>query len=89
MIGLTPLMAAVYAGMAQNILGKGTKYAMFDPSREMAYIPIDQEMKIKGKAAIDVVGGRMGKSGGGWIQMALITALGGSVSQIDIAPYLA
>lgn len=87
-VGLTPLMAAVYAGMAQNILGKGTKYAMFDPSREMAYIPLDQEMKIKGKAAIDVVGGRLGKSGGGLVQMFLVTAMGG-VTQITIAPYVA
>ncbi len=87
--GLTPLMAAVYAGMGQNVLSKGTKYALFDPTREMAYIPLDQEMKIKGKAAIDVVGGRMGKSGGGWIQLILLSALGGASTQMAIAPYLA
>ena len=88
LLGLTPLMAAVYAGMSQNVLGKGTKYALFDPTREMAYIPLDQEMKIKGKAAIDVVGGRLGKSGGGWIQMALLTSLGTAGTQMAIAPYL-
>ena len=87
--GLTPLMAAVYAGMGQNVLSKGTKYALFDPTREMAYIPLDQEMKIKGKAAIDVVGGRMGKSGGGWIQLILLSILGGAGTQMAIAPYLA
>ncbi|MGB0919440.1 MAG: Npt1/Npt2 family nucleotide transporter [Holosporaceae bacterium] len=86
--GLTPLMAAVYMGMGQNIMSKGTKYALFDPTREMAYIPLDQEMKVKGKAAIDVVGGRMGKSAGGWIQLLFLAFLGGAGTQIMIAPYL-
>lgn len=90
LLGITsPLLASVYAGMAQNVLGKGTKYALFDPTREMAYIPLDQEMKIKGKAAIDVIGGRMGKSGGGWIQVALLVSFGSSATQLTIAPYLA
>ena len=64
MFGTTPLMMAVIFGAAQNIMSKSTKYSMFDPTKEMAYIPLDQEQKIKGKAAIDVVGARMGKSGG-------------------------
>jgi AAA family ATP:ADP antiporter len=88
-LGTTPLMAAVYVGAIQNALGKGTKYALFDPTREMAYIPLDQEMKIKGKAAVDVIGGRMGKSGGGWIQLLLLSIMGSAGTQIAIAPYLA
>ena len=84
-LGTSPLMLAVIIGMIQNIMSKSTKYSLFDPTKEMAYIPLDQESKVKGKAAIDVVGARLGKSGGSLLQMILITTLG-SVSAI--IPYV-
>lgn len=86
MMGSSPLMLAVWFGMAQNIMSKSSKYAFFDPTKEMSYIPLDQESKVKGKAAIDVVGARLGKSGGSLIQQVLIVFLG-SVSAIT--PYVA
>lgn len=86
MFGTTPLMLAVVFGMMQNIMSKSSKYSLFDPTKEMAYIPLDPESKVKGKAAIDVVGARFGKSGGAFINQALIIACG-SINLIT--PYVA
>ncbi len=69
--GVNVLGLAVVFGTIQNILSKACKYALFDPTKEMAYIPLDEEAKVKGKAAIDVVGARLGKAGGSVIQQVL------------------
>jgi AAA family ATP:ADP antiporter len=74
------LLVAVYVGLVQNVLSKGTKYAVFDPTKEMTYIPLDHNAKTKGKAAIDVVGARLGKAGGALIQQVLVL-LCGSIMQ--------
>ncbi len=72
LIGLTPLMFLVVFGAMQNVTSKVVKYSFFDPTKEIAYIPLSDDEKIKGKAAVDVVGSRLGKSGSAWIQIGLL-----------------
>jgi len=86
-VGLTPLFVTVVLGTVILILCKSTKYALFDTTKEMAYIPLDEEMKVKGKAVVDVVGGRLGKAGGAWIQAAMLVLIPGATYFV-IAPYI-
>ena len=84
-MGTSPLMMAVIFGAAQNIMSKSSKYSLFDPTKEMSYIPLDEESKTKGKAAIDVVAARLGKSGGSLVQQFLMLFV---PTAIAMAPYV-
>ncbi len=87
LLGTTPLILIVFMGAFQSITSKVVKYSFFDSTKEMAYIPLDQESKVKGKAAIDMVGSRLGKSSSSWVQVGMMAAIGtGSV--LMITPYL-
>lgn len=96
--GMTPLVVVVFFGSAQNILSRTAKYTVFDETREMALIPLSPDCKLKGKAVIDGVCSRLGKSTGSLIHQSLyivfenitksmpyVTALLGSVLGIWIA----
>jgi AAA family ATP:ADP antiporter len=85
-MGTTPIAIAVFFGAAQNCLTKAAKYSVFDMTKEMAFIPLSHESKLKGKAAIDGVGSRLGKSGGSVIHQGLFMFCG---SLIACSPYLA
>jgi len=75
-LALAPLGVGVLFGTIQNVLSKAAKYSLFDPTKEMAYIPLDLDAKVKGKAAIDVVGARVGKAAGSMLQQLLIALYG-------------
>lgn len=85
-LGTTPLAIAVFFGGAQNCLSKAAKYSVFDATKEMAYIPLSHECKLKGKAAIDGVGSRFGKSGGSLIHQGLLMIFATLTAS---APYVA
>ncbi|MDR0724009.1 MAG: NTP/NDP exchange transporter, partial [Endomicrobium sp.] len=87
--GLTVLGIVVSMGLIQNFLAKGIKYSLFDPTKEMSYIPLDDELKSKGKAVVDVVGGRAGKSGGALVLYILLNIVFVGSSLISIAGVVA
>jgi AAA family ATP:ADP antiporter len=87
-ITTTLVVLTVWVGLVQNISCKSTKYSLFDSTKQMAYIPLDSELKAKGQAAVEVIGGRFGKSGGSLIQAALLSIVGGSATLISLTPIL-
>lgn len=85
-LGISPPLLTVGLGAIQNCAARACKYTVFDITKEMAFIPLTPESKLKGKAIIDGVGSRLGKSGGAVIYQFLLVLFGTvSVS----APYAA
>jgi ATP:ADP antiporter, AAA family len=76
MFGSTPLALTVYFGSLQNCLSKAGKYSLFDASKEIAFLPLDPDSKLKGKAAIDGLGSGIGKSGSSIAYQGLIITQG-------------
>lgn len=85
-LGASSLAIAVFFGSAQNVMSRAAKYSVFDSTKEMAFVPLSPELKIKGKAAIDGVGSRLGKSGGSVIHQTLLLTF---TSITASAPYVA
>ena len=65
-----------FTGAALTIFLKGAKYALFDPCKEIAYIPMDEETKTRGKATIEILSAPIGKSGSNCILQILIILVG-------------
>ncbi len=70
--GTSPLALVVFFGSTQNCLARASKFTLFDSTKEMAFIPLSMDLKRKGKAAIDGVGSRLGKSGGSLVHQGLL-----------------
>lgn len=84
---LTPLAVCVSLGSLQNCISRTCKYTFFDATKEIAFIPLSKESKLKGKAAIDGVGSRIGKSGGSVVHQSLIllfSTVAGSVPYVAV-----
>ena len=62
------------------------KYTLFDPTKEIAYIPLNEELRTKGKAAVDVLGSNFGESSSGYIHIILFGIMT-TKDVLVIAPY--
>lgn len=85
---LDMLWLAVIIGVGNVVFIKAAKYVMFDPTCNQAYIPLDEESKVTGKAAVDGIGSRLGKSLGSLLISAPIVGLVGIFGSIDDAKFV-
>ncbi len=69
--GMSALILATWVGIIQDALCKSIKYSLFDTTKSMAYLPLDEDTKTKGQAAVEVIGGRAGKAGASLIQQIM------------------
>ena len=74
-------------GSINNIFARGAKYTLFDSTKEMIYIPLDDDLQIKGKAAAETVGMKFGKGAGAALQQTLL-ALFPTLTLIDLSPII-
>ena len=70
--GVDPLVFVVYLGVFQTLVSKVVKYVAFDSTKEIAYLGLGREMRIRGKGAVDLIGSRCGKSFSGYIHIGLL-----------------
>jgi AAA family ATP:ADP antiporter len=77
---------ALYAGGMHMCFTRGAKYSVFDSTKEMAYIGLTKEERVNGKAAIDGIASRFGKTGGSFILFFLFAFLGNNI--ILTIPYV-
>ncbi len=86
LFNINPHHLLAIIGAAQSILMTASFSCLYSPIKEMAYIPLDADMKVKGKVAADVLGNSCGKAGSGIIQEGLLSWSGGL--DLTIIPYL-
>ena len=84
----TPSYFIVFILSCQQVLNKAVKYGIVDPTKEIAYVPLDRELRYKGKATVDVFGYTMAKSAAGLAVIALF-AFHGTTSLMEIAHEIA
>lgn len=82
-----PMTLALSMGALQNILSKSSKYTLFDSTKEMSYVPLDDDLKTKGKAAADMIGTKLGKSTSALLQAMIFIIIPAATYQ-SISIYL-
>ena len=82
------LFLLVVFGLGILCFIKSSKYVFFDTSKERAYIPLDEESKINGKAAIDAMGSRLAKGSSSVLISALVYIFNGLDNIVYISFFL-
>jgi AAA family ATP:ADP antiporter len=83
------LPIAVTLGSLHFCIGRSAKYTLFDATKELAFIPLDQEAQMKGKLIIDGIGSRLGRGTSSFLSIILFLLVGGPGESAIFAGILA
>lgn len=83
-LGMSPILLIVTLGSMHYVLGLTAKYTLFDTSKEMAFLSIESEERLRAKSVIDSIGSRFGKSGASCLYQLLLLTSGAASSHISI-----
>lgn len=81
--GTSAIAVLNWFGVFIDALSKSVKYCLFDSTKNMAYMPLDEDTRTKGQAAVEVIGGRAGKSGASAVGMVLTSVVSAGSALTD------
>lgn len=82
--GISPILLIVTLGSIHYVLGMTAKYTIFDTTKEMAFLSIGSEDRMKAKSIIDSIGSRLGKSGASCLYQFLLIAFGSTAGHVPV-----
>lgn len=77
----------IFFGLLHICFLRGSRYSLFDATKEIAYIGIPHDEQVQGKAVIDGIASRIGKSAGSMLFFMCYALLGNSI--VAAVPLLA
>jgi AAA family ATP:ADP antiporter len=78
------LQCVVLSGAVMDAVGRIAKHTVFDATKDMAFIPLEQGVKLKGKAAVDGAVSRLGRSAAAFAHQLLIFGCSGIFLSVPI-----
>jgi ATP:ADP antiporter, AAA family len=87
LVGFPIAGMSMFFGTIHFILLKATKHSVIDPVKELVFIPLNFELKAKGKTFAEIIGARVGRGFGSFLQQALLMVFVG-FNLVDLAPIL-
>lgn len=84
LLSVSPILLIVTLGSIYYVLAMTAKYTLFDTCKEMAFLSIESEQRIKAKSVIDSIGSRLGKSGASCLFQFLLIVFGSASGHLSI-----
>ncbi len=81
---MNALYVVMSLGSIYYVLALSAKYTIFDMCKEMAFLSIDANERMRAKSVIDSVGSRLGKSGSSCLYQILLITFGSTAGHIPI-----